>query len=98
MGDQLESVNTPRSRDERALRLMRHLNRFIDVDAPTDELFDDDDRVSGMGRGWGGPKFCPVGFVSLVALLKNLNGTKMLCIMAIVFYGICHARSTVVLC
>ena len=46
LGDQLESVNTPRSRDERALRLMQHLDRFIDADAPADALFDDDERVS----------------------------------------------------
>ncbi|KAF0308435.1 Exocyst complex component 5 [Amphibalanus amphitrite] len=49
LGDQLESVNTPRSRDERALRLMQHLNRFIDAEAPSDELFDDKDRVGGVG-------------------------------------------------
>ena len=51
LGDQLESVNTPRSRDERALRLMQHLNRFIDADAPSDDLFDDDERVSRGGAG-----------------------------------------------
>ncbi|XP_037094545.1 LOW QUALITY PROTEIN: exocyst complex component 5-like [Pollicipes pollicipes] len=45
LGDQLESVNTPRSRDERALQLMQHLNRFIDAEAPTDPLFDDDEQI-----------------------------------------------------
>ena len=53
LGDQLESVNMPRSRDERALRLMQHLNRFIDTDAPSDHLFDDDERVSGWRGGEG---------------------------------------------
>lgn len=41
LGDQLESVNTPRARDVEALKLMKHLNEFIRGETNLSPVFND---------------------------------------------------------
>ena len=41
LGDQLESVNIPRSRDVEALKLMRHFEEFLYEEASLSSVFND---------------------------------------------------------
>ena len=41
LGDQLEGVNTPRTRAAEAQMLMRHFAEFMEVDGPKSVLFTD---------------------------------------------------------
>ncbi len=41
LGDQLESVNTPRSRDVEALRLMKHFDEFLGGETALSPVFND---------------------------------------------------------
>ena len=45
LGDQLESVNTPRSRAVAALQLMRHFEEFMDGETSTSPVFTDKARL-----------------------------------------------------
>merc|ERR1711992_290723 len=45
LGDQLESVNTPRSRAVEALKLMKHFEEFIDGATSTSPIFTDKTRL-----------------------------------------------------
>jgi len=45
LGDQLESVNTPRSRDVEALKLMRHFEEFLCGEASLSSVFNDGSRL-----------------------------------------------------
>ena len=45
LGDQLESVNAPRSRTVAALKLMRHFEEFIDGETSTSPVFTDKSRL-----------------------------------------------------
>ncbi len=45
LGDQLESVNGPRSRADEALQLMQHFNEFLSDQPLESEIFMDPDRV-----------------------------------------------------
>ena len=45
LGDQLESVNTPRSRDVEALKLMRHFEEFLCGEASLSPVFNDSSRL-----------------------------------------------------
>lgn len=46
LGDQLESVNTPRSRAVEAQKLMRHFSEFLTPGPLTDPIFTDKQSVS----------------------------------------------------
>ena len=45
LGDQLESVNTPRSRDVEALKLMRHFEEFLGGETSLSSVFNDKSRL-----------------------------------------------------
>lgn len=45
LGDQLESVNTPRARAEEALKLMKHFDDFLDGDTSVSPVFTDKARL-----------------------------------------------------
>ena len=45
LGDQLESVNTPRARDVEALKLMRHFEEFLSGEAALSPIFNDNARL-----------------------------------------------------
>ena len=45
LGDQLESVNTPRARDVEALKLMRHFEEFLSGEAALSPIFNDNSRL-----------------------------------------------------
>ena len=45
LGDQLESVNAPRSRAVAALNLMRHFEEFIDGETSTSPVFTDKSKL-----------------------------------------------------
>lgn len=44
LGDQLESINTPRSRDVEALRLMKHFEEFLGGETALSPVFNDKSR------------------------------------------------------
>ena len=45
LGDQLESVNTPRARAEEALKLMKHFDDFLDGETSVSPVFMDKARL-----------------------------------------------------
>lgn len=45
LGDQLESVNTPRARDSEALRLMKHFDEFLGGETNLSPVFNDKSRL-----------------------------------------------------
>ena len=45
LGDQLESVNTPRSRGVEALKLMRHFEEFLGGETSLSSVFNDKSRL-----------------------------------------------------
>ena len=45
LGDQLESVNTPRARAEEALKLMKHFDDFLDGETSVSPVFMDKTRL-----------------------------------------------------
>ena len=45
LGDQLESVNTPRARAEEALKLMKHFDDFLDGETSVSPVFTDEKRL-----------------------------------------------------
>lgn len=48
LGDQLESVNTPRARAVEAQKLMRHFSEFLIPGPLTDPIFTDKSNVSSI--------------------------------------------------
>ena len=48
LGDQLESVNTPRARAVEAQKLMRHFSEFLTLGPLTDPIFTDKSSVSTL--------------------------------------------------
>ena len=48
LGDQLEGVNTPRTRAAEALMLIKYFSEFMSNEQPTSELFTDPNQVCNI--------------------------------------------------
>lgn len=70
LGDQLESVNTPRMKAVEAQKLMRHFQDFLVPGSFLDDIFSDTSRVSTKYS------FCLSGLNSLFRLQRPLTSFK----------------------
>ena len=72
LGDQLESVNTPRARAEEALKLMKHFDDFLDGDTSVSPVFTEKTRLYEAAD--------IIQKLQLIAQVGNLLLTPFICL------------------